>query len=154
MTGKVEWIGIRPERKVPLISKESVNVDVKTGIEGDHPAAAHRQVTIISKEQLEDVRIALNASSIDTASTRRNIMISGIDFVGLENARLQLGGVLLEITGPCHPCKRMDENFGEGGRNAMENLSGWTTRVLESGIISVGDHVTAHVVTATASQEH
>ena len=154
MTGKVEWIGIRPERKVPLISKESVFVDVKTGIEGDHPSAAHRQVTIISKEQLEDVRIALNASSIDTASTRRNILISGIDFVGLENAKLQLGSALVEITGPCHPCNRMDENFGEGGRNAMKNLSGWTTRVLESGVISVGDEVTAHVAKATATQEH
>ena len=143
MAGKVEWIGVRPERKAQVVSKDSVNVNLETGIEGDHPANANRQVTVISKEHLNDVSRALGLESIDPTETRRNIVISGLDFDSIESGAIQIGGVLLEITGPCRPCKRMDENLGEGGRSAMEGKGGWTTRVLEPGRINVGDEVTA-----------
>ena len=139
MKGKVEWIGIRSERKAPVTSKNAVNVNIESGIEGDHPANANRQVTIISKEYLEDVSASLGIGTIDPHATRRNILISGLEFDNLENATIRLGSVLLEITGPCRPCIRMDENLGEGGRRAMEGKGGWTTRVLESGDIKVGD---------------
>ncbi len=142
MTGKVEWIGIRPERKAPVIGKKTVNVDLESGIEGDHPASANRQVTIISQEQLESVSTAMGTDVIDPAATRRNIMISGLDFGTLENSKIRIGDVLLEITGPCRPCERMDKNLGDGGRLAMENKGGWTTRVIEQGAISIGDAVT------------
>ncbi len=145
MTGKVEWIGIRPERKAAVVSKESVNVSRESAIEGDHAVAAHRQVTIISKEQLEEVRASLDAANIDPSSMRRNILVSGLDFNNLENATLQIGSVTVEVTGPCNPCERMDENLGDGGRQAMENLGGWTTRVLEPGSINVGDRVTSRI---------
>jgi len=143
MAGKVEWIGIRPERKAPVISKESVIVNLETGIEGDHPTNAHRQVTIMSKEHLEAVSSSLGSDSFDPSITRRNILISGMDIDNLENSKVRIGGVLLEITGPCHPCNRMDENMGEGGRLAMVGKSGWTTRVLEGGKIEIGDEVTS-----------
>ncbi len=144
MTGKVEWIGIRPERKAPVESKESVNVKLGSGIEGDQPANENRQVTIMSKEHLDEVSDLLGIESIDPPATRRNILISGMEFDTLENATIRLGSVLLKVTGPCRPCKRMDENLGEGGRLAMEGKGGWTTRVLESGRIDVGDEVTAY----------
>jgi len=143
MAGKVEWIGIRPKRKAPVESKESVNVDLDSGIEGDHPTVANRQVTIISKEHLKAVSSSLGMEKIDPAAARRNIVISGLDFESLENATIRIGGVLLEVTGPCRPCKRMEENLGEGGRLAMAGKGGWTTRVVESGSINLGDTVTA-----------
>ena len=124
MAGKVEWIGIRPERKAQVVSKDSVNVDLETGIEGDHPANANRQVTIISKEHLNDVSTSLGADNIDPTETRRNILISGLDFDTIQTGTIRIGGVLLEITGPCRPCIRMDQNLGEGGRRAMEGEGG------------------------------
>jgi MOSC domain-containing protein YiiM len=154
MTGKVEWIGIRPERKARVVSKESVSVNSESGIEGDHPTVAHRQLTIISKEQLETLRILLDKANIDPAATRRNILISGLDFDKLENATLQIGSVTVEITGPCHPCQRMEDNLGKGGRQAMQNLGGWMTRVLESGTLSVGDQVSAIVASTSGLAEH
>jgi MOSC domain-containing protein YiiM len=142
MTGKVEWIGIRPERKAMVVSKASVKVDLASGIEGDHPVNVNRQVTIMSKEHLEEVSTALGVSEVDPAATRRNILISGLDFDSLEHATIRIGSALVEVTGPCHPCKRMDDNMGEGARKAMASKGGWTTRVLEAGKIDVGDLVT------------
>ncbi len=143
MKGKVEWIGIRPERKAPVLSQASVNVNLESGIEGDHPSSQNRQVTIVSKEQLEEVSAALEIDIIDPTATRRNILISGIDFDSLKNARIRIGSVLVEVTGPCRPCNRMDENLGDGGRRAMEGKGGWTTRVIEPGVIRVGDEASA-----------
>lgn len=141
MAGKIEWIGIRPERRADVQSVSSVEIDIEQGLVGDHKTEPHRQVTVISKEHLEQVRDIMNADTIDPAAARRNIMISGMDFEDLKGATLRIGEAVVEITGYCHPCSRMDENFGNGGRKAMARKAGWLGKVLESGTAKVGDIV-------------
>lgn len=139
MAGKIEWIGLRPERRAEVQSVSSVEIDTVEGLVGDHKTEAHRQVTVISKEHLEQVRDIMAADEIDPAAARRNIMISGLDFEDLKGARLQLGEAVIEVTGYCHPCSRMEENFGDGGRKAMARKAGWLGKVLTSGVAKVGD---------------
>ena len=124
MQGTLHWIGIRPERRAPVQPVESVYADITTGLDGDHDTKSHRQVTVISKEALEDVARTLGRDTVDPRATRRNLLISGIDLNLQEGAQIQVGEVLLEVTGPCLPCSRMEENLGEGGRAAMANAGG------------------------------
>ena len=141
MSAKVDWIGIRPEKKGEVVSKDSVMIDLENGIIGDHDTQAHRKVTIISREHLEEVSATLGMDGIDPVLARRNILISGLDFSNLENSVVTLGESQLEITGPCRPCNQMDTNLGEGGRIAMANKGGWTAKVLKAGKVKVGDSV-------------
>jgi MOSC domain-containing protein YiiM len=70
---------------------------------------------------------------------RRNLLISGINLLALKDRPFRIGAVLLEGTGLCHPCSRMEAVLGPGGYNAMRGHGGITARVLESGELHVDD---------------
>jgi len=141
MSGTVRWIGVRPERKAEVQVQSEVYADQSSGLTGDHDTQPHRQVTLVSQESLAQVATALGIDVVDPARTRRNILISGISFDLHPGKRIRVGQALLEITGPCLPCSRMDETLGDGGRTAMADAGGLTARILESGNISTGDTV-------------
>ncbi len=142
-TGQVEWIGVRPERRAPVLPVDIVRAHVEDGLDGDHygGSSGNRQVTLIQREHLDAVSNILGQDPIDPALTRRNIVVSGINLLAFSERRFRLGGALLEMTGLCHPCSRMEENLGPGGYNAMRGHGGITARVIQGGIIEVGDEV-------------
>jgi MOSC domain-containing protein YiiM len=96
---------------------------------------------LIQHEHLPVIAQLARAQAIDPVGLRRNLVISGINLVGLKNARLRVGAALFEIVGPCHPCSRMEEVIGPGGYAAMRGHGGMSARVLEGGAIRVGDAV-------------
>ena len=80
---------------------------------------------------------------LDPALLRRNIVVAGLNLLALKGRRFRIGGALLEGSGPCEPCSRMEEALGPGGYNAMRGHGGITARVVEGGLIRVGDAVAA-----------
>lgn len=143
-TGKVEWMGLRPAKRVDMQVVESVEVTTEHGLVGDRYSgqSGKRQVTLIQQEHLEAVAKFLDVDAIDVALTRRNILVSGINLLALKDHRFRIGeSVILETTGHCHPCSRMEENFGAGGYNAMRGHGGLTARVITGGTIKLGDAV-------------
>lgn len=142
--GKVEWIGIRKERKATPTSVKTVVAKQKTGLEGDHfkgSLSGKRQVTLIQKEHLDAVAAILGKDTIDPSLTRRNIVVSGINLLSLKHQKFKIGGAILETSGICAPCNRMEENLGTGGYSAMRGHGGITARVISEGDIQVGDTV-------------
>lgn len=141
-TGKVEWIGVRPEKRKPLTVVDSVAV-LAHGLEGDHYAgrSGNRSVTLIQKEHIDTVASLLHKDDIDPAELRRNIVVSGINLLALKGREFKIGTAILKMTGLCHPCSRMEENFGAGGYNAVRGHGGINASVISTGIINLQDKV-------------
>ena len=141
--GRVEWLGIRSARKLPLTPVEQVEATTDRGLEGDHYSkiSGKRQVTLIQAEHLVAVASMLGIDTIKPETARRNIMVGGINLLALKDKNFKLGDVTLAFTGLCHPCSRMETLLGPGGYNAMRGHGGITARVLHGGFIRVGDVV-------------
>ncbi len=142
--GKLEWIGLRPGKRAPLQSMNYAEVIADHGLAGDHKASragGKRQVTLIQREHLDVVAKLLGRNAVDPGLLRRNLVVSGINLLALRGERFRIGDVLFEGTGLCEPCSRMEEVLGAGGYNAMRGHGGIIARVLEGGVIAVGDLV-------------
>jgi MOSC domain-containing protein YiiM len=141
--GKVEWVSIRPVRRGPVQPVDEVMAEETKGLVGDHYSgtSGNRHVTLIQAEHLQAVASILRREKIDPGLTRRNIVVSGINLLAFNQQHFQIGEAVLEMTGLCEPCSRMEENLGEGGYNAMRGHGGITARVIKGGKIRVGDEV-------------
>ena len=72
---------------------------------------------------------------------REQVTVQGLDLGTLVfGARLRVGGVVLEVAGPCHPCERMDQ-VQRGLEQALVGRRGRFVRVVEAGSFAVGDEV-------------
>jgi MOSC domain-containing protein YiiM len=113
------------------------------GLVGDRygNAGGARQLTLIEAESLEAIASHLGRERVDGSEVRRNVVVRGINLVALKGRRFRIGAALLEASGECHPCSRMEEVLGVGGYNAMRGLGGITARVIEGATIRIGDAV-------------
>ena len=142
--GTLELITVRPERNVSPNIVESIEVSVEEGLMGDHyqGRSKKRQVTLIQAEHLEAVASLLGKDEIDPLLTRRNLVISGVNLLAFKDQQFHIGEeVILEMTGLCHPCSKMETNFGAGGYNAMRGHGGITAKVIQGGTIKKGDAI-------------
>ena len=150
--GRLDWIGLSPARREPIEPVEACRCRVGFGLDGDHHArrgTGKRQVTLIQSEHLAAIAATLpptvggNRQAVTPERLRRNLVVSGFPLLAVKDRRFRVGDVLLEGTGPCHPCSRMEEEFGPGGYNAIRGHGGITARVLEEGTVRLGDPITA-----------
>ena len=142
--GRVVWIGVRPASRQPVRPVEHTYARMGAGLDGDRYQGrpeSKRQVTLIQAEHLQAVASYLGKDHLDPALVRRNIVVSGINLLALKDKTFRVGEAVLEYTGECHPCSRMEEILGTGGYNAMRQHGGITARVLHEGAIHLGDPV-------------
>ena len=142
-SGEVIWIGVRPQRRGPMTVLEEVAAEAGAGLAGDrNRRGGKRQVTLIQAEHLPVIAaLAGWTQAPEPARLRRNLVVAGISLLALRDRRFRVGEAVLEGSGLCHPCSRMEEALGPGGYNAVRGHGGITARVLESGRIRRGDRV-------------
>ncbi len=140
--GVVEWLGVRPARLAPVRATEAIALTPGQGVEGDHYQSAMqgaRQVTVIAAEHLLAIGSFLGRDGAPPELLRRNVVVRGINLLALKARRFRLGSALLECSGECHPCSKMERLLGAGGYNAVRGHGGITARVLEGGEVRLGD---------------
>ena len=140
--GVVRWIGLRPARHAPMVAVSAAALDTVQGVVGDRwqgRPGGNRQVTLIAEEGLAAIARFLGREAVPPEELRRNLVLGGINLLALKGRQLRIGAAVLEITGECHPCSRMEEILGPGGYNAVRGQGGITGRVLTAGSLRLGD---------------
>ncbi|RQP26083.1 MOSC domain-containing protein [Piscinibacter terrae] len=151
--GRLEQIWLRPRRAAPTVGVHEVLAIEGRGLEGDRSLQARgggkRQVTLIQAEHLTGIAAMAGLVAVDPASLRRNLVVSGLNLLAAkplfadQPLWLRIGDeVVLEITGPCEPCSKMEAVLGPGGYNAMRGHGGVTARIIRGGRLRVGDVLT------------
>ncbi len=154
--GRLDAIHLRTARNTLALTVAEAQALLDCGLSGDRSAKprtrppSKRQVSLIQAEHLP-VIAALSGrpgTAIDAALLRRNLVVSGLNLIAARSLfkdqplLVAIGAeVLLEMTGPCEPCSKMEALLGPGGYNAMRGHGGMTARVLRGGRIAAGDAV-------------
>jgi MOSC domain-containing protein YiiM len=143
--GRVEWIGLRTQRQAKMRVVEQAEAISEVGLVGDRYTgrSGKRGVTLVQHEHLAVVASILGLDLLPPELLRRNISISGMNLLALKKRTFTLGGAILEYTGLCHPCSRMEEALGPGAYNALRGHGGITARVLQSGKFELGSELQA-----------
>lgn len=156
LAGRLEAILLRPGRGRPVLQPTECLAIEGQGLQGDRTAAGRgggkRQVTLLQAEHLPVMAALLRRDAVAAAELRRNLVVSGINLLAAKSLfrdqplQLRLGPeVVLEVTGPCEPCSKLEAALGPGAYNALRGHGGVTARVLRGGRFDVGDDVVCRV---------
>jgi MOSC domain-containing protein YiiM len=165
--GRLQAILLRPGRGQPALAVARGEARAGQGLVGDRscrlagPGGGKRQLTLLQAEHLPVIAALAGRRwaehGLDAALLRRNLVVAGINLLAARSLfkdqplRLHIGAeVVLELTGPCEPCSKMEALLGPGGYNAMRGHGGVTARVLQGGWLAVGDAVVCVPVDAAA----
>ncbi len=148
-TGTLIGIARAAAARAPMEEIDQGLITSERGLEGDHKGAKfpNRRITMLAQEAWEaalaDLAGPAGAVELWWTARRANLYVEGVALPQVRSALVHIGPVLLEVTGPTHPCQRMDEAC-PGLMDALR--PGWrggvTCRVLKGGLVVLGDVVT------------
>lgn len=139
--------------RFPMEEVDEVEVVANKGFRGciHGRPGSKRQVSLIDRETLHNL-------GVTPGMVKENITTQGMDLQALSTGQILRVGdeCVLEITGPCHPCARMDE-IRMGLQEELRGQRGWLCKVNVGGRIRRGDRIEVMVMaeqtaSAAASQ--
>ena len=150
-SGHLVALYLAPRAKAPMVQAEEAVAEAGRGLVGDRYHAGrgamtrwpgpHREVTLVAEEALQEVA-ALLGRPLTGADTRRNLLVRGVELDALLKQRFRIGEVVLEGMQRCHPCAYLERVVGvEGIFQALKSRGGLRARIIEGGVMRVGDAV-------------
>lgn len=146
--GYVAHLHIVPRAFLPMRACSEITLVAGKGIEGDRymnetgfyseKPEEGRQITLFEMEALEALKRDFGLE-LSPAEHRRNVTTVGAPLNHLVHRKFWLGGALLEATRLSFPCKHLDEITGKDAFNALIHRSGLNCKILEGGVVRVGD---------------
>ncbi|MFD1588829.1 MOSC domain-containing protein [Halorientalis brevis] len=152
MPGSVQGLWITDEGSAPMEAVERIEAIEARGLDGDRYARGtgyysgfdECEVTLIEAEAIETIKEDAGIDLRD-GRHRRNVVTRSVDVHELLDVRFRIGDALFEGTRPRPPCAHVEEVAAEEGvaRSLTEGRGGICARVVESGVIAVGDEIEA-----------
>ncbi|MFB9311989.1 MOSC domain-containing protein [Nocardioides plantarum] len=134
-------IHVAKATRLPMRAVERVDVEAGKGIVGDrYHGTRHRHVTLQSLDALAEAAV-LHGSNVAPGLTRRNLTIDHGVVPREPGALVRVGPVLLQVVRVAAPCKLLDDTIGPGAQDALRHRGGSVLRVLEGGVVALGDVV-------------
>lgn len=140
MSGSIISMRLCVGSRDPMKEVSDANFITGQGMEGDRHLRSdgrrsNRQVLIMDSETLSHFDLL-------PGQVRENVTVAGLDFSSISAGdKVSLGGdVILEITGDCEPCARMDE-LRPGLKDEIDGKRGLLAFVEKGGVVSVGAEV-------------
>ncbi len=154
-SGRLIGIARRPVPRAPMEEVTAGHIGIDTGLDGDHkgPKFALRRITVLSREAWEAALAELEPPAVLPWTTRRaNLLVEGVRLPRARGGVVRVGPVLLEVTYPTQPCRRMEEARA-GLLKALHPdwRGGITCRVLEEGTVRLGDEV--HILVSPSERK-
>jgi len=96
------------------------------------------QITFFSAEVFAEMSRTFAIADKSPGVLRRNMIVSGVDLMGLIGADFEVQGVQFHGTAHCAPCYWMDAAFAPGAKKFLAGRGGLRARILTDGRIGVG----------------
>ncbi|WP_394935349.1 MOSC domain-containing protein [uncultured Ilumatobacter sp.] len=132
-----------PSYGANLVSHDAITLIAgeRGGVEGDRHIGQRRAVSIVCTGELAVAAAEHGVERIDGVSTRRNIVVDLDRLPRTHGTRFRIGETELEVWRDCAPCNLMNEFFGDGAREALQQRCGISAAVVTGGVIRVGDSI-------------
>jgi len=150
--GIVRGLHRTPRAFLPMGSFPELTLVAGRGVEGDrymigneagfysHKPEEGRQVTLFEIETLEALARDKKITMLPEEH-RRNVTVEGVPLNHLVGRRFWLGETLLEATRLSTPCRHIEEILGKAVFDPMINRAGLNCRILQGGVVRLGDAV-------------
>lgn len=157
--GQLEAIYLRPARGIDCIAVQHTEAIAQNGLAGDRPSKTpsrnplgnNRQVTLIKAEHIAVIS-GLIGEPVNAAKLRRNLVVSGINLVATKSLfkdqvmQIRIGEVILQVIGLFEPCSKIETTLGQGGYNALHGHGGVNAKIIQGGILKIGDAVSCEPI--------
>lgn len=158
-TGRLRRIHVAPEQGATAEPVETVRALAGRGLEGDRYCLSEAEtgpevesagtfadrdgsdLTLIEREALAALERDYDIE-LEPGVHRRNLTTEGIALNHLDGARFRIGDVVCEGVELCEPCSYLERHLAEEGvREALVHRGGLRARILEGGVLRMGDRL-------------
>jgi MOSC domain-containing protein YiiM len=150
--GRLVGIYTAPRAGAPMEAHDRIDALAGVGLCDDRyalgtgtysgDARGPRDVTLIAREVVDELRAGGGPVLVREDETRRNLVTEGVDLDELVGRTFRVGGLRMRGLRPAEPCAYLEQLTGVAGvRAALVHRGGLRAEILDDGELRVGDAI-------------